>query len=329
MRSRPAPEGRTARSRAPPGCRRGGGRRGAGSHPRGSHRGARSSSPDGRTRARIGVLVACGSRVGFGGQSGVADSHVHHATAALNGCPDPGRRAAPSTPQRCRHGVPRRNADAGRPLFGEQRRYATAEEPVGLDTPSGGDAPQDHLRSPSRVGLGVGQSHVLPQEPPQTSHRSMPRCSRRRSMSAMRRGVVLLARSMSGRDACGVLRPHRADRKTRRDTRWGRRTAGARSCTRSPARLEHHDRLPERVAARLPVDAVVVSDVEHPVPVGIDPRVQVLHPEQSRVGRDVTSARRASDPRRPYPRGGSNALAADRPDSGRRPPHPRSRGSLP
>ena len=53
-------------------------------------------------------------------------------------------------------------------------------------------------------------------------------------MSAMRCGVVLLARSMSGWDACGVLRPHPADRRARRDTRRGRRTAGASSCTRTP-----------------------------------------------------------------------------------------------
>ena len=32
--------------------------------------------------------------------------------------------------------------------------------------------------------------------------------------------------------------------------------------------VEHHDRLAERVAARLPIHAVAVSDVEHPVPVG-------------------------------------------------------------
>jgi gamma-glutamyltranspeptidase len=43
----------------------------------------------------------------------------------------------------------------------------------------------------------------------------------------------------------------------------------------------------------------------------------------------VTWARRVSDPMRPHPTRGSNALAADRPESGRRPLHPRSMGSPP
>ena len=56
---------------------------------------------------------------------------------------------------------------------------------------------------------------ALPHEPPVTSQRSTPRCSRSRSMSAIRFGVVLFDRSMSGSLACGVLRPQ---------FRWSNRT---------------------------------------------------------------------------------------------------------
>ena len=48
---------------------------------------------------------------------------------------------------------------------------------------------------------------VTPQEPPATTQRSIARCSRRRSMSAIRCPVVLVDRSAAALSASGRLRP--------------------------------------------------------------------------------------------------------------------------
>jgi hypothetical protein len=61
--------------------------------------------------------------------------------------------------------------------------------------------------------LAVGW--LLAADPPNSSQRWMPRCSRSRSMSASRCSVVLWRMSVAGSLACGVLRPH---------PRWSNRT---------------------------------------------------------------------------------------------------------
>jgi len=60
------------------------------------------------------------------------------------------------------------------------------------------------------------RARVTPQEPPTTTQRSTPRCSRSRSMSVSRCPVVLVRRSAAAESASGRLRPH---------PRWSKSTA--------------------------------------------------------------------------------------------------------
>ena len=73
--------------------------------------------------------------------------------------------------------------------------------------------------------------------------------------------------------APALIEEHDAIRRGVEEPRMPGRAPGARTA------VEHHGRFAERVAARLPIHAVAVADVEHPVPVGIDPRIQVHHVE--------------------------------------------------
>jgi hypothetical protein len=105
----------------------------------------------------------------------------------------------------------------------------------------------------------------------------MPRCSRSRSMSASRCSVVLWPMSVAGSLACGVLRPH---------PRWSKQDdpvaipievlASARLAPPPGAAVHEQGGFAVGVAAGLPVHAIAVAHVEHPLVVRIDRRVQRL-----------------------------------------------------
>jgi len=102
----------------------------------------------------------------------------------------PGRRSAgwAATPPR---------STAARPPTG------TSRAPPARGRRVGGPVEQAVVGGDEVVGEGQGD----PQGPAHSSHRRTPRCSRSRSMSAIRWWVVLADRSVPGSPACGVLRP--------------------------------------------------------------------------------------------------------------------------
>ena len=113
-------------------------------------------------------------------------------------------------------------------------------------------------------------------------------------MSASRCSVVFTLMSVAGSDACGVLRPQ---------PRWSNRTvavavrvdAAHPDRAARPGAAVHDERgLAVGVAALLPVDAVAVADVEHPVGVRLDRREGRGHanPDPSgRRGRPLAAGR--------------------------------------
>jgi hypothetical protein len=72
------------------------------------------------------------------------------------------------------------------PLFGEERRQATSKEPMELRTPAGRHAPHDERGDPAGMPFGICDGEQTAHDPPATSQRSTPRCSRSRSMSSSR-----------------------------------------------------------------------------------------------------------------------------------------------
>jgi len=57
--------------------------------------------------------------------------------------------------------------------------------------------------------------------------------------------------------------------------------------------VDHERGLAVRVAAGLPVDEAVVTDVEHPVVVGFDQRVHLGHVRGTQLSRTLASIRRS------------------------------------
>ncbi len=101
------------------------------------------------------------------------------------------------------------------PCLGEVAADAVVE-PVDLRTAASCRRRRAPSPSPDRdVAPRRRRRASMPQLLPNTSHRSMPRCSRSCSMSAIRCGVVFAARSVVRSLACGMLRP---------DPRWSNRT---------------------------------------------------------------------------------------------------------
>ncbi len=128
---------------------------------------------------------------------------------------------------------------------------------------------------------------VEPQEPPCSSHWSMPRCSRRRSMSAIRCAVVLWRMSVAGslaccvrRAACCVLRAAAATALVEQDDPIALRVEVP-AHTRTAARARHavHDErgVTARIAAGLPAHEIAVTDLDHPPLVRLNRRVQPAH----------------------------------------------------
>ena len=86
--------------------------------------------------------------------------------------------------------------------------------------------------------------------------------------------------SVAGSLACGVLRPQpRWSKRTMRYRGPGRRTACSGPQPGARPAVNDQRRLAVRVAADLPVDEVAVADVEHPVVVRLDRRIQLGHLE--------------------------------------------------
>ena len=164
------------------------------------------------------------------------------------------------------------------PLHGEQRRHAAAEPPVSLHAPSRGDAPQDHLRDPVRVRLGVGERQraaprSAPHQPPVDVE---VRAQQLHVRDEVLRGVgpeidVRLARVRRAPTAVALIEQHDAIGGRIEQPAVPRRAAG------SGATVDHDGRLASRVAACLPIDAIAVSDVQHPVRVWLGLLVQARH----------------------------------------------------
>ncbi len=116
------------------------------------------------------------------------------------------------------------------------------------------DVHEDHLAHPFRVRLPVRSPSVVPHDPPHTSHRSMPRCSRIRSQSAIRCGRrvgrqvdLRLARVRRAAPAVALVELHDP---VRAGSNHASEAGGA---ARARPAVEHHRRLAVGIAADLPV----------------------------------------------------------------------------
>ena len=112
----------------------------------------------------------------------------------------------------------------------------------------------------------------------------MPRCSRSRSMSAIRCCGRVDAHVRGRIAGVRVLRPQ--PRWSNRTTRYrsDRSTGGFPAAARPRAAVHDQRRLAIRVAAHLPVDEVPIADVEHPVVVRLNRRKAVDHLAPSQAG---------------------------------------------
>ena len=151
----------------------------------------------------------------------------------------------------------------------------------------------------SGCASAYASASVLPQDAPQTSQPSMPRCSRSNSMSATRFAVVLCVRSIvalagvrRAPPAVALVELHDAVCRRVEEAARPRRAARAR-----PA-VQHHRRLPVRVAGGLPVDGVPVADVEHALCVRLYRGIAAHSPDNVVCGfdrRPDTRSRRGRD----------------------------------
>ena len=153
-----------------------------------------------RTNARSAGIRAMAERLRCapGSSDSTASSRRTSRVAARSRTASRGAPSAARTrrPDRRRARPPGRRRESA-PTPPEEARRA-AIEPVDLGAPTRGDRDQHDLGDPLRVALRVREPSVEPHDPPVTSQRSMPRCSRSRSMSPIRCSVVLTLISVVG-----------------------------------------------------------------------------------------------------------------------------------
>jgi hypothetical protein len=107
---------------------------------------------------------------------------------------------------------------------------------------------------------------------------AMPRCSRNRSMSAIRCPVVLWRMSAIGSLACGVRRTAPAAALVEQDHPVAVRVEVAAGVDRAPRpwpAMDHERGLAIWIAADLPVHEVSVTDIEHPLLVRLYRRIKL------------------------------------------------------
>ena len=219
----------------------------------------------------------------------------------------PCRSAAGRTPRRGRPGRPPGTASRNRAHCSGKKRpvscasqWTSARRVIVIDS---------RIISVTRSGKrsAYASASVTPHDAPHTSHRSMPRCSRSRSMSAIRWWVVLVDRSVD--EVAGVRRAQAAAPLVELDQAIALRVepaAPAGAAAAAGSAVERDRGLAVRVARRLPVDRLAVADVEHPGRVRLDRR------ERARSHRPMMPS--ADDAgRSPGDAGGPRLQAGDQP----------------
>ena len=173
------------------------------------------------------------------------------------------RSSGRATRRRCAASVRGIDAHELRVRFGRERGDAV-EEPVEIVVARSGTRRAAARRSTrSRWRAAYASASAAPHEPPATSQRSMPSCSRSASMSAISASVWLCAVSPSGvlRPAAALVELHDAIARASSDLALPRAAAGAR------AAVQQHDRNAVARAGLLVIDAMAVADVE---PAGVE-----------------------------------------------------------
>ena len=165
-----------------------------------------------------------------------------------------------------------------RPLLGEERGYAPAEQPVELGAASRGHAEEDQLGDAVRVVLGPGQGQGAA---PRSAENQPPV-----DLQVPAQGFHVLherpggvAPQAGGRIAGVGGAPPAAPLIEEHDAvhRWIEERAVPGGAPRTGAPVEDDGRLAEGMAAGLPVDPVAVPDGEHPVLVRFDLRIRIRH----------------------------------------------------
>ena len=181
----------------------------------------------------------------------------------------------------------RQHSPQPRPLLGKEHRDAAAEQPVEFGVAAGRHPEQDQLGDAVRMAFGVGQGQRA--APRSAKHQpavdlQVP-AQRLHVIDELPGGVALQV----GRRATGVRRAsstaalieqHDAIRRRIEQSAMPRRAAGT-----GPA-VHHQRRLATRIAARLPVDADAVANIQFPVLIRLDGGEKGLslnsHPEDAR-----------------------------------------------
>ena len=162
------------------------------------------------------------------------------------------------------------------PFLGEEARDAPVE-PVDLRASRGGDAGEHDLRHSVRVPLGVGESQRRPPGPPgqqpavDTEVLAQQLHIREQMLGGVGAHVRGRVTRVRGAAPAPTLIEQHGPVAVRIDSAHPRRAP------RSRPAVDHQCRLALRVAANLPVHQVPIADVEHPLVIGLEGRVELDH----------------------------------------------------